>query len=349
MSSTRSSRRPTTSSRAPRSRRGGAPSRRPGVHRGVDGRFALEDLPALPGVVARLLELDAREPTYFDDVVAVAGEDPPLCARIIAAANTCASAPAVPIVALRPAVARLGVTQVSGIVTAATLTEMFDGRGTGRLWWHALAGAAVARSIAEQLGRPELAPATAYLAGLLRDLGRFIMLPQGAGEGFGGGVAAEREHFGYDHAQLGGEACRQWGFPGMLVDAVRHHHAPDLASPRWNSVAGWLVRVVHVADIFVTEHFFDDAFSGLAPAGKRRAVEATLGRPLGNLAAPAVKRLPALRTDVDGLAVAIDLPPRAPVPRAEEAPVRQASVRAPRPVGGGPSDPRHTATRAHAP
>ncbi|MEM9876052.1 MAG: HDOD domain-containing protein, partial [Myxococcota bacterium] len=196
MSSTRSSRRPTTSSRAPRSRRGGAPSRRPGVHRGVDGRFALEDLPALPGVVARLLELDAREPTYFDDVVAVAGEDPPLCARIIAAANTCASAPAVPIVALRPAVARLGVTQVSGIVTAATLTEMFDGRGTGRLWWHALAGAAVARSIAEQLGRPELAPATAYLAGLLRDLGHFIMLPQGAGEGFGGGVAAEREHFG---------------------------------------------------------------------------------------------------------------------------------------------------------
>ncbi len=313
--SPRISRWPRRSSRAPQT------ARRPGVRK-IGRRYALADLPGLPVVVARLLALDPEKGGYFDEVVDLAMEDPPLCARIIAAANTCASAPAVPIVELRPAVARLGVTQVSGIVTAAALTEMFGSRRAAKLWWHALMVAAVARSIAEHLDRPGLTPATAYLAGLMHDIGRFIMYaddPSSLDEaeasreaGLIPIVIIERERFGYDHAQLGAEACRQWGFPELLSRAIRHHHAVDLEDPRWDNPSGWLIRLVHVADALATKHLGDPGFYARTQGEQRFAVEQTMGPALGNLVAPAVKQLDQIIADVEGLGAAVDLPPRRP-------------------------------------
>lgn len=313
--SPRRSRRPRRSSCEPPA----TPSRRPGVQK-VGRRFALADLPALPKVVTRLLALDPRAASYFDDVVTLAMEDPPLCARVIAAANTCASAPAVPIVELRPAVARLGVTQVSGIVTAAAITEMFGGRGATRLWWHALLVAAVSRCVAEHLQRPGITPSTAYLAGLLHDIGRFIMYADDAGSldevaaaraaGLIPLVILERERFGFDHAQLGAEACRQWGFPELLMGSIRHHHALDLEDPRWDDNTGWLVRMVHVADLLVSHHLDDADFLAGTQGEQRFAIEQTMGAALGNLVAPAVKQLDAIVADVEGLGAAVDLPPR---------------------------------------
>jgi len=122
----------------------------------------------------------------------------------------------------------------------------------------------------------------------------------------------ERERFGFDHAQLGAEACRQWGFPDLLSRSIRHHHAVDLEDARWDDTSGWLVRIVHVADALVTKHLADPSFYGRSQGEQRFSVERTMGEALGNLVAPAVKQLDHILADVEGLGASVDLPPRRP-------------------------------------
>ena len=56
-------------------------------------------------------------------------------------------------------------------------------------------------------------------------------------------VAAEREVFGFDHAEAGARLLERWNLPASLVTAVRRHHAP-LESPS----PSLLPCLVHVAD-----------------------------------------------------------------------------------------------------
>ena len=39
-------------------------------------------------------------------------------------------------------------------------------------------------------------------------------------------LEAEREILGLSHDEIGAFLCKYWEFPDLLVEAVRHHHAP---------------------------------------------------------------------------------------------------------------------------
>lgn len=74
----------------------------------------------------------------------------------------------------------------------------------------------------------------AYCAGLIADIGslalaqaepkRYLQLLAEAGSDQEL-LAAERETFGVDHANLGGRLLRQWNLPDAIVEAVSAHHA----------------------------------------------------------------------------------------------------------------------------
>jgi HD-like signal output (HDOD) protein len=53
----------------------------------------------------------------------------------------------------------------------------------------------------------------------------------------------EKEHLGFDHADVGGALLRQWQLPDHLVDAVACHHRPA-RSTRFLDAS-----LVHIADI----------------------------------------------------------------------------------------------------
>ena len=48
----------------------------------------LDELPVLPAVIARLLAMSPDDHDYFEQVLQLAGEDPPLSARIIRLSNS---------------------------------------------------------------------------------------------------------------------------------------------------------------------------------------------------------------------------------------------------------------------
>lgn len=110
--------------------------------------------------------------------------------------------------------------------------SLFDMRD---FWEHSILCALAASWIAAQKDEPEEA---AFLGGLLHDIGWLIMLklyPDQSREALirmrddsRPGYQVEREVWGFDHAELGGMALREWQFPNSLVSGVMHHHMPHV-------------------------------------------------------------------------------------------------------------------------
>jgi putative nucleotidyltransferase with HDIG domain len=124
-----------------------------------------------------------------------------------------------------------------------------------RLFWeHSVGCAAAAQAIAAASGRVNAE--TAFVAGLLHDIGRIIAFKQAAAHM---GLAmrraeaevqplflVEREVIGFDHAALGGYLLQKWQFPANLEKMVRYHH--DLDEPLFIDEPA----VIHLADVVAT-------------------------------------------------------------------------------------------------
>ena len=118
------------------------------------------------------------------------------------------------------------------------------------IWEHSLAVAIIARELSAMLkmrGTEE-----SFTCGLLHDLGKLILLNHDF-QAFlvtmdikdeDDRLAAEREQFGFDHAEIGSEVARRWGLQDEVSTAIRYHHKPSRI-PYPMQVA----YVVEVADI----------------------------------------------------------------------------------------------------
>jgi putative nucleotidyltransferase with HDIG domain len=271
-----------------------------------DRAITLESLPVLPAVVSKLMSLDREQGDYFDQVVRLAAQDPPFCAKLMSAANVSASGPNGAITAIQPAVARLGPERVAAIVTAATVTRVFVPRTDGQfaLWWHSIDVATTAEVMARALPQGGVDPCAVYVMGLLHDVGRFAMFADTPDkldevnardwESPDELVRDEHDVYGFDHAKLGASACEQWRLPKLIVEAVRHHHDEDLDEPAWNRPLGYILRAIQAADIMTTVHFVDKAFLEAEPEAQRQALEARLGRRGAAMGMTALQNRPAI-------------------------------------------------------
>ncbi len=221
----------------------------------------LRDLPVLPSVVMRLMSSSPNSESYFDDVLSLAESDPPFAARIISSANSSASAPVCPVEGLPNAVARLGARHIGEIVTGIAVTRVFvpTAASQRQLWIYSLEVANISRAVAIHCGFEDVCSDQVYLAGLLHDLGRFVMFdetPDQLNEVDDSGwhtpdelVAAEQAMCGFDHGELGWRACSHWGIPDAIGLVVRNHHShkPD-AFAEESSPAKRSTAIVQLAD-----------------------------------------------------------------------------------------------------
>ncbi len=196
----------------------------------------VQDLPVLPGVLVRLLALDPGAETYFDDVRDLVETDPAFAARVLVAANAASSAPRDPITSVGAAVTRLGSSGTADIVMALSFATVFVPRDAWEksLWRHSIQVAVATRAVVAADREQRVDKATAYTAGLLHDIGRFVMfhvaddqlrmVDEGDWDSPAALVDAERTICGVPHTELGALACRGWGLPDAVADVVEHHH-----------------------------------------------------------------------------------------------------------------------------
>ncbi|MEZ5279443.1 MAG: HDOD domain-containing protein [Acidimicrobiales bacterium] len=223
----------------------------------ASGTGHFRELPSLPSVIARLVELDRASKGYSDEVEELVASDPSFAIHIVSAANSAASSPASPICTIGSALARVGSSAAVEMLISTGITRVFVPRDEWErsLWRHSIQVAIAAREITIRAGDTGLDANEAYLGGLLHDVGRLVMFqessdllhevddaPWDSPEGL---LATEESVYGIDHAALGAVAAKGWGLPGRLVGVIEHHHDPSALLP---GTVSRLAEVVRLAD-----------------------------------------------------------------------------------------------------
>jgi len=134
-------------------------------------------------------------------------------------------------------------------------------------WRHSIGVSCVAKQMSMVLGRCE--PEDAFVAGLLHDTGKLVMLQhfpedvddltRAAGEQQLTWRACEEVLFPINHATIGRALFRAWDFPAAVVEAVACHHNPEAASRHAE-----LAALVHLADYF--SYHMEAGCPGAVPA-----------------------------------------------------------------------------------
>ncbi len=236
----------------------------------------LSQLPTLPTVAVRVLEVTQDDSSSAQEVVDLISGDPVLTARILQLVHRADSGVRGDVNTVERAVVLLGFEAVRSAVLAASVFQSFSAdKSSGsthfkreEFWKHCIAVACCAELMAEALtggkgDRDGIVPAEAFVCGLLHDVGKVALdaaLPKSydrvveAADLLRGNIAdVERTVVGLDHMVVGKRLAEQWKFPATLRDCIwLHGQSPDalpatVRNPR-------LVNLVTLADLIVREH-----------------------------------------------------------------------------------------------
>jgi putative nucleotidyltransferase with HDIG domain len=247
----------------------------------------LEQIALLPSVVARLVALDLRSPAAADEIVTLVRNDPPLALRLMKLAN--AKLPSGSKINTIPgALLRIGTGGIAKMIFALSVIEVFvpHTKGQRNLWIHSIQAALAAQRLA--VLRPDLGlqPEECFLAGLLHDIGRFVIFehrPQELAQIDEADVAdprmlvaAELQACGFDHAALGYEVCRRWQLPESVCEMVKSHHQYGHARRLVPPEVVTLVQLVQEADCFSFGLLRNPASSFHSDAERNKSIEASL-------------------------------------------------------------------------
>ena len=200
-------------------------------------------VPTIPSVLMRMDRVLASPETCAGDVAKAVSSDPALASKVLRIANSAYYGLKSRVTSLDLAVALLGFKVIRNIVVTASLLDSFGGAADGTtvqaegFWRHSAQTAAAAKLIHSRFVKGDKAvDDDAYTAGLLHDLGKLILLDKRKREYIAMMTRArakgtplylaEREEYGYDHAQVGGLLAENWHLPASVVAGITHHHDP---------------------------------------------------------------------------------------------------------------------------
>ncbi len=212
------------------------------------------DLPALPQVAVKVMEMVRDPNTRTKDLEEVLLRDPALTAKILRISNSAFYGVRGTVSTLSRSIVILGFNTLRSIVMASSTEEIYK-RSTNFkekiLWEHSLAVALAARAIAKECRYP--ASEEAFVGGLLHDIGK-VAMDSNMSEEYqlvmervyndnATFVDAETDVIGFDHTEIGAVIVGRWNLTAELQEAVRLHHQPMSAE-----VDPTLVAIISLAN-----------------------------------------------------------------------------------------------------
>lgn len=217
----------------------------------------VDDMKVLPEIISKIVSLTEDPDSTAQDMEQVILRDQILTTKILRLANSAYCGYARNISKVSQATVLLGFQAIKSMALASTVSVYLTSELKGyslekdELWTQSQTCAIVSRYIAKHIKYPN--PEEAYIAGLLRDIGKTVLNQHMEKEysevltkievdnvSF---LEAEKEILGFDHAEIGEKIAEKWNLPKALVDTIGHHHTPELAN-----INQLLVSIVHVAD-----------------------------------------------------------------------------------------------------
>lgn len=224
-------------------------------------------LPVLPATLIQVIDHANRPEPDFKAIADLIRADAAIAGEVMSLVNSAAYASGTPIKDLQRAIIHVGSRRIRSLALAVaarlTMFRNTDQRRAEKLWVHSLATAVLARAIARATSAD---PEEAFLAGLLHDVGKTIIL----------GLVAEEERSNHGltvsdalvdklceecHTGAGAAIAREWKLPTLLLEAIEQHHGVRPFSPPLvattalaNDVCGFLGIGVSVRKINLGRH-----------------------------------------------------------------------------------------------
>ena len=198
---------------------------------------ASRDLPTIPKIATEILEVIEEPETTVEDVRTLIEQDAALSARLLKVSNSSLYSFASEISGLDQALTLLGTRTVKNLIMASAMRASYAEFGPMEqlLWSHSAAAGPVCAALAARVGNADRDEA--FTLGLLHDVGKAALanshrqeyeqvFARVREENIRFSIA-EREHFGFDHTELGAEVIRRWELPASMAAVIRHHHSPE--------------------------------------------------------------------------------------------------------------------------
>lgn len=231
-------------------------------------RGFVEKMPSLSTTVGKVLEICSRPDTAPNDLNKVISLDPVLTGQVLKLINSAYYSLVNKVTSLTRAIIMLGLNTVKNLALSTAIircvgqTKKSKSLPIKDFWSHSIGVGVMAKLLATEQGVPLGEREEYFVAGLLHDLGKIPfgdeyteVLSQVAKVQQPLNIL-EQELMGIDHEAVGEMIASKWKLNAVLTDAIRHHHAVELAAPEHQS----LVATVALADFYVC--LFDIGYAG---------------------------------------------------------------------------------------
>ena len=215
------------------------------------------EVSSLPMIHLRLDEAINNPRKSMADIAKIIREDPGLTARLLRIVNSAFYNFPSRVETISQAVTIIGTQQLGALALATSVMQMFKGIpedvvNMDSFWRHSVACGLAARVLGTL--RREQNPERLFVAGILHDIGRLVMLTKATDQMREAILQSRRNHqllcdaelalFGFTHSVIGGLLLQTWKLPGTLEEVVMFHHNPRAATKFPIETA-----TIHVADI----------------------------------------------------------------------------------------------------
>lgn len=213
---------------------------------------------SLPEAVSRVNELIDSGNASSIELEQVISSDPALTAKLLKFANSSYFGFSGKVATVPKAISIVGHKELRNLVIAASVTSTFKGIPAELVdmdifWNHSITCGVTARLLTTNVNSRE----RFFIAGLLHGVGRLILFsqyPKESAEVLGhfhqsedAAAQAERNIFGFTHAQLGAELLKQWKLPPDIWKVVENQFDP-MKEKEYQYDASTLSAAINIAN-----------------------------------------------------------------------------------------------------
>ncbi|HMB95348.1 MAG TPA: HDOD domain-containing protein [Tepidisphaeraceae bacterium] len=256
----------------------------------------LDELPTLPAIALKVLEVTGSNDSSAADVVRLITSDQSLTARVLQLVHRADVGVRGEVSTVERAILLLGFAAVRSAVLAISIFETFR-PGTNseshqfdreEFWKHSVAVACCAELLTLELrslwGRDAVVdPSEAFVCGLLHDMGKVALdavLPKSfsrvveAADLLRGNIAdLERTIIGLDHMVVGKRLAEKWQLPAVVRDCIWLHGQLPQALPATVKLPR-MVNLITLADLLVREQHLGYSGNYIFPMARQILIDA---------------------------------------------------------------------------
>ncbi|MDP2690491.1 MAG: HDOD domain-containing protein [Deltaproteobacteria bacterium] len=227
----------------------------------------------IPSIVKKIIDVTEDCHSSVHDLEKVIEHDQSIASRVVGISNAVYYGFPRKITSISQAILILGFEMVKGLAISTAVFKGLSGINKVRiisLWRHSFEAAMASVLIAERSGLVN--KDSAFLAGLLHDIGRPIMCQifgkeyaDMASEDSNNLVKLEEDAFGAGHAEVGGWFADKCKLPDDCVNSIHYHHSPEQFRDGKAGVPP-LIAIVYLANLVILD--------GIENRGKYTAISA---------------------------------------------------------------------------